>query len=110
MANPDKDSLPSEAKSITSEDIVTNDSQFGPTLNRNSSGDEARGDFEQNSDAGYADPQTDIDPRTSNTGFTSVGSTDLNAGEAQVAQESEEDVPGVRRDAGQGKIRSLENQ
>ena len=100
MATQDNDALPSEAKSITSVDIVTNDSQFGPTLNRNSSGDEALGDFEQNSDAGYADPQTDKDWRTSNTGVSSVGASDLNADESQDTRETNEDVPGVRRSEG----------
>ena len=100
MSPSNNDNLPSEAKSITSDDIVTNDSQFGPTLNRNSSGDEARGDFEKNSDAGYADPQTDKDWRTSNTGFTSVGASDINADESQDVGQHSEDVPGGRRDAG----------
>jgi hypothetical protein len=40
----------------------------------------------------YADPEADEDPRTSDHGRTSIGATDLNAGNATVP----EDTPGVR--------------
>lgn len=49
----------------------------------------------QPSDERFADPQTDIDPRTSDTGMTSIGGYDVNAD----ALPSE--TPGVRHEGGE---------
>ena len=48
------------------------------------------------SDDRFADPQTDIDPRTSDEGMTSVGASDLNADTATQSKDSDDAVPGVR--------------
>ena len=48
------------------------------------------------SDDRFADPQTDADPRTSDTGMTSIGASDLNADTATQNKESSDAVPGVR--------------
>jgi len=82
MSTNENGNVSSEATSISSEDIVSRQDT-------------------QAHEGGLADTETDIDPRTSKTGVTSEGGSDINADETEVQQGSEEAVPGVRRDEGE---------
>ncbi len=100
MTKSSNNSLPAKAGSMSSEDIVSNREEASQVGRPNgaTAGDAERQDADiGNADSGYADPQTDLDPRTSNTGFTSIGSSDLNADTPDLPSQ---EVPGVRMGGG----------